>query len=159
MKTLFLVFLLKPHFLLVCAQRIDSSFWKCVRADLPSIVYSTHCAAHISNRSLLTDVIVSSQIDPFLQQCLVSSPPGLTASQRSPRPPMRSPLKHPEPPTSRQYISQQALPSHPHSTFCLDLLHKCCFHRSLLLSDDEEDTKRVVRSAKDKRLVWRLFKR
>uniref|UniRef100_A0A7N8XXU1 Eukaryotic translation initiation factor 3 subunit C n=1 Tax=Mastacembelus armatus TaxID=205130 RepID=A0A7N8XXU1_9TELE len=29
--------------------------------------------------------------------------------------------------------------------------HNYCFHRSLLLSDDEEDTKRVVRSAKDKR--------
>lgn len=29
-------------------------------------------------------------------------------------------------------------------------------HRSLLLSDDEEDTKRVVRSAKDKRLVWNV---
>lgn len=28
----------------------------------------------------------------------------------------------------------------------------------MLLSDDEEDTKRVVRSAKDKRLVWNLFK-
>lgn len=32
------------------------------------------------------------------------------------------------------------------------------FHRSLLLSDDEEDTKRVVRSAKDKRLVWLLIR-
>lgn len=31
------------------------------------------------------------------------------------------------------------------------------FHRSLLVSDDEEDTKRVVRSAKDKRFVQFFF--
>lgn len=38
--------------------------------------------------------------------------------------------------------------------FVSNITTSCCFPRSLLLSDDEEDTKRVVRSAKDKRLVW-----
>lgn len=41
--------------------------------------------------------------------------------------------------------------------FWCELTQLYCFHRSLLLSDDEEDTKRVVRSAKDKRWVWYLF--
>ncbi|KAI4897525.1 hypothetical protein NFI96_018361, partial [Prochilodus magdalenae] len=57
--------------------------------------------------------------------CPVSSPPDPTVSRRSPRPPRRSPLKQPG------LLSTSS--------------------ENLLLSDDEEDTKRVVRSAKDKR--------
>lgn len=96
------------------------------------------------------------QIHIFFQQCRVSLPPALIASQSPPRPQMRSPPKPPGRRSSRQYNTDTKHLSVGHD-FKLLLWASPIVpppRRSLLLSDDEEDTKRVVRSAKDKRLVW-----
>lgn len=96
------------------------------------------------------------QIHIFFQQCRVSLPPALIASQSPPRPQMRSPPKPPGQRSSRQYNTDTKHLSVGHDFKLLLWASPIVPHprRSLLLSDDEEDTKRVVRSAKDKRLVW-----
>lgn len=97
------------------------------------------------------------QVERLLQQCLVFLPPGLTASLRSPRLLMRSLLKHPEEPLNSQCRFLKIWPVMlTKILFYNDFTH-WCLCRSLLLSDDEEDTKRVVRSAKDKRFVLHHF--
>lgn len=129
----------QPFYLYLCTHR------RWTRTEKRSQLFQKHPT--LSNFSIHLFL----QVNSFLQRCLVSLPPALTVSQKSPHPPMRSPRKQPEQLLNSQYYF--SLTCHFLSFFKTDVHHLSCFYRALLLSDDEEDTKRVVRSAKDKRLV------